>query len=204
MEFSRHEYWSGLPFPSPGIFPTQGLNPSLLHCRWILLPLIHQGSKTLGSVSFKYLVVTENLIQTVSKKRNLLMPVFEKSVVSMSFMWGLIKVWLCFPVCFSSPAPLPFSLSVSLSPSVPSEIHVKMTKAILDILFTHYYQKKKNISLYMVFPVVMYECKSWTVKKAERQRIDAFELWCWRRLLRVPWTARRDRKSTRLNSSHNA
>ena len=43
----------------------------------------------------------------------------------------------------------------------------------------------------MVFPVVMYGCESWTVKKAERQRIDAFELWCWRKLLRVPWTARR-------------
>ena len=43
----------------------------------------------------------------------------------------------------------------------------------------------------MVFPVVMYGCESWTVRKAERQRIDAFELWCWRRLLRVPWTARR-------------
>ena len=43
----------------------------------------------------------------------------------------------------------------------------------------------------MVFPVVMYECESWTIKKAERWRTDAFELWCWRRLLRVPWTARR-------------
>ena len=43
----------------------------------------------------------------------------------------------------------------------------------------------------MVFPVVMYECESWTVKKAEHRRIDAFELWCWRRLLRVPWTIRR-------------
>ena len=43
----------------------------------------------------------------------------------------------------------------------------------------------------MVFPIIMYGCESWTVKKAERQRIDAFELWCWRRLLRVPWTARR-------------
>ena len=42
-----------------------------------------------------------------------------------------------------------------------------------------------------VFPVVMYACKSWTINKAERRRIDAFELWCWRRLLRVPWTARR-------------
>ena len=47
----------------------------------------------------------------------------------------------------------------------------------------------------MVFPVVMYGCESWTIRKAERQRIDAFELWCWRRLLRVPWTARRFNQS---------
>ena len=47
----------------------------------------------------------------------------------------------------------------------------------------------------MVFPVVTYECESWTVKKAERRRIDASELWCWRRLLRVPWTARRSNQS---------
>ena len=47
----------------------------------------------------------------------------------------------------------------------------------------------------IVLPVVMYRCESWTVKKAERQRIDAFELWCWRRLLRVPWTARRSNHS---------
>ena len=47
----------------------------------------------------------------------------------------------------------------------------------------------------MVFPVVLYGCESWTVKKADRRRIDAFELWCWRRLLRVPWTARRSNQS---------
>ena len=47
----------------------------------------------------------------------------------------------------------------------------------------------------MVFPVVMYGCESWTVKKADCQRIDAFELWCWRRFLRVPWTARRSNQS---------
>src|SRR5574339_525232 len=47
----------------------------------------------------------------------------------------------------------------------------------------------------MVFPAVMYGCESWTIKKAEYQRIDAFELWCWRRLLRVPWTARRSTQS---------
>ena len=53
----------------------------------------------------------------------------------------------------------------------------------------------------MVFPVVMYVCESWTVKKAEHRRIDAFELWCWRRLLRIPWTARRSNQSIlKINS----
>ena len=53
----------------------------------------------------------------------------------------------------------------------------------------------------MVFPVVMYGCESWTIKKTEHQRIDAFELWCWRRLLRVPWTARRSNQSIRKEIS---
>jgi len=62
----------------------------------------------------------------------------------------------------------------------------------LDSIF-----KSRDITLVkaMVFPVVMYGCESWTVKKSERRRIDAFELWCWRRLLRVPWTARRSNQS---------
>ena len=54
---------------------------------------------------------------------------------------------------------------------------------------------KVNLVKAMVFPVVMYGCESWTIKKAEHQRIDAFELWCWRRLWRVPWTARRSNQS---------
>ena len=54
---------------------------------------------------------------------------------------------------------------------------------------------KVHIVKAMVFPVVMYGCEGWTIKKAEHQRIDAFELWCWRRLLRVPWTARRSYQS---------
>ena len=54
---------------------------------------------------------------------------------------------------------------------------------------------KIHIVKAMVFPVVMYECESWTIKKAEHQRIDAFELWFWRRLLKVPWTARRSNQS---------
>ena len=56
-------------------------------------------------------------------------------------------------------------------------------------------QTKVRLVKAMVFPVVMYGCESWTIKKAEHWRIDAFELWCWRRLLRVPWTARRSSQS---------
>ena len=59
----------------------------------------------------------------------------------------------------------------------------------------HYFANKGPSSQAMVFPVVMYGCESWTIKKAECRRIDAFELWCWRRLLRVLWTARRSKQS---------
>ena len=74
----------------------------------------------------------------------------------------------------------------------------KKVMTILDSIF-----KSRDITLptkvrlvkAMVFPVVMYGCESWAVRKAERQKIDAFELWCWRRLLRVPWTAKRSNQS---------
>ena len=60
---------------------------------------------------------------------------------------------------------------------------------------------KVHLFKVMIFPVVMYGCESWTIKKAERQRIDAFELWCWRRLFRVPWTARRSNQSILMEVS---
>ena len=60
---------------------------------------------------------------------------------------------------------------------------------------------KAHLVKAVVFPVVMYGCERWTVKKAERQRIDGFELWCWRRLLRVPWTARRSNQSLWMRSA---
>ena len=59
----------------------------------------------------------------------------------------------------------------------------------------HYFGNKVHLVKAMVFPVVMYGCESWTIKKAEHRKIDAFELWCWRRLLKVPWTARRANQS---------
>ena len=67
----------------------------------------------------------------------------------------------------------------------------------LDSIFKsrHYFANKVHLVNAMIFPVVMYGCESWTIKKAECQRIEGFELWCWRRLLRVPWTARRSNQS---------
>ena len=59
----------------------------------------------------------------------------------------------------------------------------------------HYFANKVCLVKAMVFPIVMYGCESWTIKKVERRRIDAFELWCWKRLLRVPWTTRRSNQS---------
>ena len=67
-----------------------------------------------------------------------------------------------------------------------------MVEHIVKFLYMFH---KVHLVKAMVFPVVMYECESWTVKKDERRRIDAFELWCWRRLLRVPWTTRRFNES---------
>ena len=122
MGFSRQEYWSELHALLQGIFPTQGLNPGLLHCRQILYCLRNPQIQWLA----------------------------------------LLLYWLYFSG--TQPARSPRCVCYDLS---------------------------KRLVKAMVFPVVMYGCESRTVKKDECQRIDAFELWCWRRLLRVPWTARR-------------
>ena len=94
--------------------------------------------------------------------------------------------------CHHSPA------SCSLEPLIQNEKIFTESRSSLDSIL-----KSRDITLptkvrlvkAMVFPVVVYGCESWTVKKAERRRIDAFELWCWRRLLRVPWTAWRSNQS---------
>ena len=112
MGFSRQEYWSGLPFPSPGDLPNPGIKP---------------GSPTL-----------------------------EADALS------------------------------SEPPGKPRQ-HIKKQR--------HYFANKVHLVKAMVFPVFIYGCESWTIKKAEGRKIDAFELWCWRRLLRVPWTERRSNQS---------
>ena len=116
MGFSRQEYWSELPFPSPGDLPNPGIEP-----RSPALQADALSSEPPG-----------------------------KPVTNLD------------------------SILKSRDTTLPTKFH--LVKA-------------------MVFPVVVYGCESWTVKKAERRRTDAFELWCWRRLLRVPWTARRSNQS---------
>ena len=73
--------------------------------------------------------------------------------------------------------------------------HLLLGRKVMTNLDTILSQKRSIWSRLWVFPVVIYGCESWTVKTAEHRRIDAFELWCWRRLLRVPWTARRSNQS---------
>ena len=79
---------------------------------------------------------------------------------------------------------------MNLEPIIQSEVSQKEKDKYHITLST-----KVHLVKAMAFPVVMYRCESWTVKKAEHQRINGFELWCWRRLLRVPWTARRSNQS---------
>ena len=86
--------------------------------------------------------------------------------------------------------PLLFSsLRLSVSQRCLSMNVIALKKSAMD------FRTKVHLVKAMVFPVVMYGCESWTIKKAERQRSNAFELWCWRRLLRVPWTTRRSNQS---------
>ena len=102
-------------------------------------------------------------------------------------VWGIIFLYMIHVIQFSSVAQLCPTLCDPMNSSTPDlPVHHQLP----EFTQTHVHLVKT-----MVFPVVTYGCESWTVKKAEHRRIDAFELWCWRRLLRVPWTARRSNLS---------
>ena len=102
----------------------------------------------------------------------------------MHFFTASRSIYNTFTVCESS-------VVWQASPGVSQSMEFRVTWKSRDITLP----TKVCLAKAMVFPVVMYGCESWTVKKAECWRIDAFELWCWRRLLRVPWTARRSNQS---------
>ena len=105
------------------------------------------------------------------------------------------KQWLT--LFFWAPKSLQMGITaMKLKDAYPLDIYAYNLDSILksrDVTLP----TKVHLVKAMVFPVVMYGCESWTIKKAEHRRIDAFELWCWRRLLSVPWTARRSNQSTK-------
>ena len=138
---------------------------------------------------------------------------------SLVYIWHLLcyakllqHVWLCNPTDYSPPGSsvhgilqarilewiaIPFSRASSWPRDRTWVSCVSCTAGVLCLLqCTSTLPTKIHLVKARVFPVVMYECESWTIKKAEHQRIDAFELWCWRRHLRVPWTARRSNQSS--------
>ena len=137
------------------------------------------GDGNNASLKFLVLVILMGAADVVSLKK----AVFSMSVLTFRFQ-------LIITVFFEKSIKISKGLSLLLGRKV-------MTN--LDSIF-----KSRDITLptkvrlikAIVYPVVMYGCESWSIKKAEHQRIDAFELWCWRRLLRVPWTARRSNQST--------
>ena len=149
----------GCHFLLQGIFPTQGSNPGLQHCRKTLYHLSHQGNANLNiSLSFRK-------------------PFHGSSL----------------PCCCSVAQSCP-TLRDPMDCSLPgSSIHGIFQARVLDSVL-----KSRDITLptkaqivkAMVFPAVMYGCESWTIKKAEHRRIEGFQLRCWKKLLRVPWTAR--------------
>ena len=103
-----------------------------------------------------------------------------------------IDVFLELSCFFHDPADVSNLISGS---SAFSKTSLNIRKFMVHVLLKPGFENFEHYFTSMVFPVVMYGCESWTVKKAERRRIDAFELWCWRRLLRVPWMARRSNQS---------
>ena len=165
MGFPRQEFWSGFPFPSPGDLTNPGIKPRLLHWQVDSLPLSHLIEE---SKSFDKCFELDSVQ-------------FSRSVVSDSLR--------------------PHELQHARAPCPSIKRHLLLGRRVMTNLDS--ILKSRDVTLStkvhlvkaMVFPVVMYGSESWTIKKAECRRIDAFELWCWRRLLRVPWTARSSNQS---------
>ena len=110
---------------------------------------------------------------------------FHKPVFTLTLLCSAAPFWI---------RSIPWMHLIILNPGLT----LRHGHALLDFnrkLYLFILEFNRKLYLFMVFPVVMYRCESWTIKKAERQRIDTFELWCWRRLLRDPWTARTSNQS---------
>ena len=198
MGFSRQEYWSRLPFPSPGDLPNPG---------------IELASPVVSALACKFF--------TTMLPEKLLGPsVMLQMALFHSFLW-LHNI----PFGEGNGNPLQYSsqenpmdrgvwrTTVHKAARVGHDLVIKppifhyivcVCVCVCVCVYIYHFVHRVDITLltkvhmvkWMVFPVVIYGCESWTIKKTECWRIDAFELWCWRRLLRVPWIARRSNQST--------
>ena len=165
MGFSRQEYWSGLPFPSPVDHVLSELKSLLVKVKEsekVGLKLNIQKTKIMASGPITSWQIYGETMETVR-----------------DFIFGGSKITA------DSDCSHEIKRHLLLGRKVMTDLDSILKSR--DITFP----TKVHLVKALVFPVVMYGCTSWTIKKAECQRIDAFELWCWRRLLRVPWTARR-------------
>ena len=160
----------GYHFLLQGIFPTQGSNPGLSHCRQTLYHLSHQRSPfylslLLFGTLFSWQIEGEKV----------------EAMTDFIFLDSKITV--------DGDCSHEIKRSLLLGRKAMTNLDSILKSRDITLL------TKVNIIKAMVSPVVMYRCETWTIKKTEHWRIDAFELWCWRRLLRVPWTARRSNQS---------
>ena len=223
MEFSRQEYWGGLPvLPSrvssdPGMEPASLTSPALARSFFTTSATWESPLERMQSVS--------QSVQSLSHLQLFATPRTAPHQASLSITNTRVcpnpcpLSWWCHSTISSSI--IPFSSCAQSFPASGSFPAIFLdSKIIADGDCSHETKrclllgrkvmtnldsilKSRDITLptkvrlvkAMVFPVVMYGCESWTVKKVEHQKIDAFELWCWRRLLRVPWTARRSNQS---------
>ena len=204
MGFPRQEGWDGLPFPPPGDLPdpgTEHASPASPALQAESLPLSHWGNPSFQMVpsicsncvhGFVFTGV-HSICKGVEANLNI-----QKTKIMAS---GPITSW---EIDGETVSDFIFGGSkITADGDCSHEIkrHLCLGRKVmtnLDSIFKSIditLPTKVHLVKAMVFPVIMYGCESWTVKKAEHQRIDAFELWCWRRLLRVPWTARQSNQS---------
>ena len=178
--FSRQEILEWLLFPSPGGLPGSGTEPNSTALEVDSLPLSHQGSQhKMCLMDHKQDVLAFPVPQNVHTS-------WDECPELCAWVLGL---WSRREIFFSQEG----NLWEKVDPKKISLQCWESSQVSSWQLGSHGIYTW--IGKVMVFPVVMYGCESWTIKKAERQRIDAFELWYWRRLLRVPWTTRRSNQS---------
>ena len=191
MRFPGKDTGVGGHFPVQGVFPTQKLNPGLLHCRQVLYktelqekPIyrVHHVKCRAGGRRVKKAGLKFNIKKT---------KIMASSPITSRQIEGA-KVETVTDFIF-------LGSKITADGDCSHEIRRHLLLGRKAMISLDGILKSRDITLptkvclvkAMIFPVVMYGCESWAIMKAEHHRIDAFKLWCWRRLLRVPWTARR-------------